>query len=84
MSIRLAVLGQRLGVVKAGVAFHLHHQRRPPEIATDGHYRANVDLLAAYRRMSRDDVRTLADTQRAAMGALDRYAPGDTVRPEGA
>jgi glycosyltransferase involved in cell wall biosynthesis len=73
MSIKVLGLLEKTATFARPTAYHLHHARRHANIAADDHYRANIELLRAYRAMSADELRALCEAQRATMGDAGKY-----------
>ncbi len=67
MSIKVAKLCTRVGIVRDGLAFHLHHPRHAALPVTDPDYLRNVELLREYAAASTVELDRMCAVQSRAL-----------------
>jgi hypothetical protein len=72
MSAKVKALCTRVAVVRAGMAFHLHHPRHAALPVDDPDYRHNIAVLREYQTLSREAFEELCAVQRRTMGAREQ------------
>lgn len=73
MSLKVAALCTRVGMLRDSLAVHLHHPRHAALPVDDPAYRRNVELLAGYRKLSREKIAKMCSTARGTMGDASRF-----------
>jgi glycosyltransferase involved in cell wall biosynthesis len=74
MSLKLEKMGIPRAWNRAGVAFHLYHERRSADIAADPRYHDNLRLLQTYEAADSSEVAALCRSQATTMGDPAKHA----------